>query len=172
MYRNIPNALSFLRLLMAPFVLVLPKDVLFPFFCCAGLTDLLDGFLARKLKVSSTLGTILDPLADKVFAVFCGYLFYTQGLLSPFCLFALFSRDVSLLLFVVYLFLSKRWKSWSIHSFYSGKVSTGLQALVFSCLALDIFVPSIFYSLFIVVALLAFFELGFRSRLLLLRRSS
>ena len=42
----------------------------FVLFVIAGLTDYLDGFLARKLNASSQIGEILDPIADKVLIIF------------------------------------------------------------------------------------------------------
>ena len=39
-------------------------------FLVAGVTDYLDGFIARKLSLTSVLGEILDPIADKVLVVF------------------------------------------------------------------------------------------------------
>lgn len=70
--KNLPNVLSFLRLLAAiafPILFfslypnVVPAMIL---FAVAGVTDVLDGFLARKNGWVSDLGKILDPLADKL----------------------------------------------------------------------------------------------------------
>jgi len=161
MYRNLPNLLSVLRLLMAPFVLVIPRSFLFPFLCFAGLTDILDGFLARKLHAFSRLGAILDPLADKILALFCAYLFFTEGSLSPFSLVALFTRDLSVLIFTCYLFFSGKWSQWTIQSFFCGKVSTCLQIIVFSLLALTWDVPSFLYLALLGFGALSFLELLF-----------
>jgi len=70
---NIPNSLTLLRIAMIPvFVLVfyLPfkwsNDAACVIFVIAALTDLLDGYLARKLEQTSQLGAFLDPVADKL----------------------------------------------------------------------------------------------------------
>lgn len=70
---NIPNQLTLLRILLIPvFVLVfyLPYDwnnlVACIIFSLAGITDALDGYLARKLNQTSSLGAFLDPVADKL----------------------------------------------------------------------------------------------------------
>lgn len=159
MRRNLPNILSLSRLLLAPCVLIIPKRLLFPFLISVAFTDILDGFLARKFSASSRLGAILDPLADKVLALFCAFLFFSQGSLTPFSLFSLFSREISLLFFTVYLLFSHTWQKWSIQSFLCGKVATFLQTIVFSLLALDLRVPSALYMILLFFGGLSFFEL-------------
>ena len=69
------NILTFARILIAVviFAFLAIKNfyllTLFLFFI-AGLTDYLDGFLARKYNATSELGEILDPLADKILIIF------------------------------------------------------------------------------------------------------
>lgn len=73
MVYNIPNLLTLIRILLIPvFVLFfyLPMDwgnqVAAGIFVLAALTDLLDGYLARRLEQVSPLGAFLDPVADKL----------------------------------------------------------------------------------------------------------
>lgn len=65
----VPNLISLARLLAVPFVvwliLVDRHGVAFWVFVVAGISDAVDGFLARQLGVRSVLGGFLDPLADK-----------------------------------------------------------------------------------------------------------
>jgi cardiolipin synthase len=67
---TIPNALTLARILMTPVFVVLFLDgrhmTALALFFAAGITDALDGFLARVLNQRSELGGILDPLADKL----------------------------------------------------------------------------------------------------------
>ena len=71
---NLPNLLTILRIIAAPIIAILiwretsngQLIVAFVLFFVAGLTDWLDGYLARKLQIKSELGRILDPIADKV----------------------------------------------------------------------------------------------------------
>jgi len=67
---NIPNILTVLRIIMVPlFVIFLIKkefNYAFIVFIIAGVTDALDGFLARYLNQRSRVGAILDPIADKL----------------------------------------------------------------------------------------------------------
>lgn len=77
-YKNIPNYFTLLRIIFVPIIVVF---YYFPFsnvhiiatvlFVLASLTDFLDGFLARRWKVSSGLGAFLDPVADKILIVIC-----------------------------------------------------------------------------------------------------
>jgi len=70
---NLPNSLTVFRVLVTPgFVLAFIKgqvEIAWGLFALAGFTDALDGFLARVLKQRTTLGAMLDPLADKVLLV-------------------------------------------------------------------------------------------------------
>ena len=67
---RLPNLLSLSRVLLTPvFVLLMVERrpwAAFAVFVAAGLTDALDGFTARTLRLKSTLGLWLDPVADKV----------------------------------------------------------------------------------------------------------
>src|SRR5215475_1401777 len=70
---NLPNTLTWLRILMIPAVIVLfllPVWWAYPAagvgFALAGITDSLDGYYARKLGQTSRLGAFLDPVADKL----------------------------------------------------------------------------------------------------------
>lgn len=67
---TLPNALTLLRILAVPFFGICvwygKLGWAFGIFVAAGLTDLLDGWVARILSQRSTLGAILDPAADKL----------------------------------------------------------------------------------------------------------
>jgi CDP-diacylglycerol---glycerol-3-phosphate 3-phosphatidyltransferase len=70
---NLPNALTWLRILAVPLVVVLfylPVGWADPaaglLFAGAAVTDSLDGYLARRMGLTSRLGAFLDPVADKL----------------------------------------------------------------------------------------------------------
>ena len=76
--KRIPNLLSTSRIpLCLPLLLVDAMTVPFwVLYLIAGLTDMLDGFLARRWGVESKLGARLDSLADFVFVLTVGYKFF------------------------------------------------------------------------------------------------
>ena len=75
MKMNLPNKLTMLRVIMVPFfvafLLLTPEYPMFKFaafalFVVASLTDLLDGYIARKYHLVTNFGKFMDPLADKL----------------------------------------------------------------------------------------------------------
>ncbi len=82
MLKLVPNILTFGRLVLTILFLgmllyvphakdrIFVLDIAFTVFVIAGLTDIFDGPIARKLNVASKLGRMLDPLADKILV--CG----------------------------------------------------------------------------------------------------
>ena len=68
--RNIPNILTLFRIVLIPFIVVsiIRDDYILAliFFIISGLTDILDGFIARKFNFITDFGKLIDPLADKL----------------------------------------------------------------------------------------------------------
>lgn len=70
MFKYVPNILTIFRFILIPIILyfVFAGNYLlsFIFFTISGLTDVLDGFIARKYNLISNFGKLMDPLADKL----------------------------------------------------------------------------------------------------------
>ena len=70
MFKYIPNTLTVLRFLFIPIIIdfIFKGNYLlaFIFFTISGITDILDGFIARKFNFVSNFGKLMDPLADKL----------------------------------------------------------------------------------------------------------
>ncbi len=70
MFKHLPNALTIIRFLLIPFIVAYIFTgnyiLAFIFFTISGITDILDGFIARKFNFISNFGKLMDPLADKL----------------------------------------------------------------------------------------------------------
>ena len=70
---NLPNLITIARILMVPVIVwaIGSGEMLFAFilFLVAGLSDAIDGFLAKRLGMTTEFGSYLDPLADKALIV-------------------------------------------------------------------------------------------------------
>ena len=86
--KNIPNLLSFLRIALVPFlILTFAAGKIFlctVIFAISGLTDAVDGFIARKFHCESNLGKILDPIADKLTYATAFFCLFSDGKVPPF----------------------------------------------------------------------------------------
>lgn len=100
---TVPNVLSMLRLIGVPVFLWLmlverADGWAFALLIASGVTDFLDGKLARLLDQGSRLGAILDPLVDRLFLVTTLAAFVVRGLLPWWVALLLIGRDVALAL--------------------------------------------------------------------------
>jgi CDP-diacylglycerol---glycerol-3-phosphate 3-phosphatidyltransferase len=100
---NIPNLLTFARILMIPLCLYFlnsgtRRDGYWSalVFTIAAITDLLDGFLARKLNVVSVLGKLLDPLADKLIVMATLVWMVPMGRMPAWAVVLLLARELSI----------------------------------------------------------------------------
>ena len=122
---NVPNLLSFLRILLVPVFLWFLLEEFFlaaiAVLAVAGLTDFLDGFLARKLNQTTKLGKMLDPVADRLY-IFASLLALSATGYVPWWLAGLvILRDV-LMLISLPLLASVGYRSLPVH--YLGKAGT------------------------------------------------
>jgi cardiolipin synthase len=102
MIRHLPNFLSALRLLAAPFaawLIIADHDTAaLLVFAAAGLSDGLDGFIARRWGVTSDFGAWLDPLADKLLMLLSLVALFIVGI-TPLWLVALVvARDLAIII--------------------------------------------------------------------------
>jgi cardiolipin synthase len=107
-FRAAPNLLTLLRICLAPFLVAAILDghyrLSFGLFVAAGLTDALDGTLARMLKQRTMLGQYLDPVADKLLLSTLFLVLTHQNLIPMRVTVLVFGRDVGILLVAAILY--------------------------------------------------------------------
>ncbi|MDI6776532.1 MAG: CDP-alcohol phosphatidyltransferase family protein [Syntrophales bacterium] len=139
---NIPNFLSLLRIILVPVVVIFLIQGSFLkaliFITVSGITDALDGFLARVLNQRTIIGSYLDPIADKALLVSCFLALSIMDIIPGWLTVIVISRDFIILLGVS--ILSMMAISFEIRPAFVSKVTTVLQiltvffALSFKCL--------------------------------------
>jgi len=94
----IPNLLTVLRIAATPVLIMLLKYEMFPaallVFALAGVSDGLDGYIAKRFAYQTRLGAILDPVADKVLLVSCFIVLTVMGYLPFWLLVVVVFRDL------------------------------------------------------------------------------
>jgi len=100
---NLPNILTMGRIVIIPLVLWLidrgtPKDCVIAamVYSAAAITDLLDGYLARRMGVVSVLGKFLDPLADKLLVTASLVWMVPMGRIPEWAVVLLIGREISI----------------------------------------------------------------------------
>lgn len=100
---NLPNVLTFARILIIPVVLWLldrgaPTDCVVAalIYSAAAITDLLDGYLARRMNIVSLLGKFLDPLADKLLVMATLVWLIPMGRIAEWTVVLLIAREISI----------------------------------------------------------------------------
>ncbi|MFZ0743064.1 MAG: CDP-diacylglycerol--glycerol-3-phosphate 3-phosphatidyltransferase [Terracidiphilus sp.] len=127
--RTAPNLLTLLRICLAPFLVaaILENhfEIGFVLFLIAGLTDALDGLLARLLKQRTVLGQYLDPVADKLLLSTLFLVLMHEGLMPVRVTVLVFGRDVGILLVsaILYAAVGRR----EFHPSIFGKLNTLAQ---------------------------------------------
>lgn len=129
---TLPNALSLLRLALAPVVVWLVLTGSIPalafavvLMVIAELTDFFDGYLARALRQESEIGRLIDPVCDVIYHVSVFLAFVKQGWMAPWMLFVIYARDLG----VPYVRTLARQRGVDIGVRYSGKVKTGVHGV-------------------------------------------
>ena len=146
---NVPNLLATLRILLAPlmfFFLVERDSVMLEgmhvswlnyfaalIFVIASVTDFFDGYIARTFNQITTMGKILDPLADKMLTL-AGFLgLMMLGSASPWAIFLILTRE----LFITGLRVSAVSQGLDIAASWMGKVKTVAQMIAIGFLLMQ-----------------------------------
>ena len=138
----ISNILTILRLILAPiiFYFLLRSDftTAFAFIIIAAISDILDGYLARKLRKTSNLGKFLDPLADKVLTFLVLLALFLIDKITLLELLILSIREITIAFFTLLAVIDKnnKMKEWTRTNL--GKLTTASQFAFILIVLLDI----------------------------------
>lgn len=136
---SIPNVLTLVRVLLAPVLVILLLRGMYPMallvFAIAGLTDGLDGLIARLLNQRTTLGAYLDPAADKLLLTSAFVCLAILGVTPPWLAVIVIARDVFILLGLAILTLTE--KKYKIEPTMVSKCTTTVQLLMVLLLLYD-----------------------------------
>jgi CDP-diacylglycerol---glycerol-3-phosphate 3-phosphatidyltransferase len=136
---NLPNLLTMGRIAIIPLVLWLidrgsPSDCVIAalVYSAAALTDLLDGYLARRMNIVSVLGKFLDPLADKLLVMASLVWMVPMGRIAEWTVVLLLTREIS----ITALRSIASSEGLVIAAARDGKTKTALQMVGILCLIL------------------------------------
>ena len=142
---TLANRLTILRILMTPVIVILLMYRLtgaaLALFLLAGITDGLDGLVARWQKQKTTLGMVLDPVADKLLLTSTAVTLTILKELPRWFTIIVVSRDVLLIggSVILYMFVGKIGTPPS----WLGKSTTGFQLVTVLSAMLDYFFPDL-----------------------------
>ena len=156
---NLPNSLSLLRAPLAFLFIIENTAIRITAIILAMVTDCIDGYFARRYHYMSRIGAILDPIMDKVFVYTVLTVLVYESQITPLQIVAILTRDLFLILFILYLLITGGWKKREFKAIRWGKVSTAAQFITLIALTLKIPFPFFFYYAFVLFGFLAFIEM-------------
>jgi cardiolipin synthase (CMP-forming) len=154
---NIPNTLTFLRILLIPVfvtsIIYKRYDYALYLFVIAAITDTLDGLFARLKNQRTAIGTFLDPIADKFLLVTSFIIFSVYGWIPKWLTIIVISRDITIVIgwFLLYLMMGLS----KVEPSLLGKATIWVQSLLIAYILLDInilYLPDIPFSFFLITA--------------------
>lgn len=124
---NLPNKLTLLRILLVPVFIILEMNghsySALCVFVAASVTDLLDGWIARKYNMVSNFGKLMDPLADKILTMAAFVCLVEQGQVAGWMVIVILAREF----IVTGLRTVAANEGIVIAAVWSGKIKTTLQ---------------------------------------------
>jgi cardiolipin synthase len=146
--RSAPNLLTLSRICLAPFLVAAILDdhyaLSFGLFAAAGLTDALDGAMARLLKQRTLLGQYLDPVADKLLLSTLFLVLMHKGLIPARVTVMVFGRDVGILVVAAILYAAVGRREFAPSVF--GKANTLVQVAAVAAVLLHQLSPALWIA--------------------------
>lgn len=163
---SIPNLITLARILMVPVVVWAIAShtmwLAFVLFLVAGVSDAVDGFLAKRFGMTTELGAYLDPLADKALIVSIYLTLGINGDIPPWLVILVVSRDILIVGGIILSWLMDN--PLTIKPLWVSKLNTVAQ-IVFACVVLgslgfNFHVPNLRLVLMGTVAVLTLLSIG------------
>ena len=111
---NLPNLITLFRLFLIPIFLMvfhsnLENNILYGglIFILAGISDVLDGYIARKYDLTTKLGTYLDPLADKLMSFAVLISFTMKGLIPLWIILPIIIKELLMIIAGIIMYFRK-----------------------------------------------------------------
>lgn len=153
---TIPNLITTLRIILIPlFVIALTygeKGTALVLFVCAGVSDALDGLLARLTGQKTALGAFLDPLADKSLLITSFVLFTVFGWVPLWLTIVIISRDIVISLGWLGLSLISGIKRIAPTKIGKSAIASQIILIAYTLLAVNYSLPNLHPGFFFLVA--------------------
>lgn len=156
---NLPNILSLCRIPLALVFLQENPNYRGLAIVLALMTDVLDGYLARRYRWKSRLGTLLDPLMDKFFVIFTLGILFTENRIQLWKAATMLCRDFAIIIFGAYLTFTGTLSKYKLRAIWCGKITTFLQLMVLLGLTYHFIIPDYIFFFFIILGVMALIEL-------------
>ena len=157
MLKHVPNILTILRFFLIPFTIYfIVKDkyiVAIIFLLLSGLTDVLDGTIARKFNLITNFGKLIDPLADKITQVSILATLVTKNIIPLWILVVVLIKEAAMVVGASFLY----GKELVVSSKWYGKAATVLfylaitLSMIFIDLGISLWIALILYYIAVVM---------------------
>lgn len=140
MFKHVPNILTMIRFVLIPFIIILIFQdkylEAFIFLTASSLTDVLDGYIARKFNFITDFGKLIDPLADKATQLSILIALSLKNIIPLWVLIIVFIKEILMIVGASFLY----GKELVVSSKWYGKLSTVLfYVAIVSSLAVKYF---------------------------------
>lgn len=161
--KSVPNLVSLSRMLLIPFLVVLIVQNRWGsaalLAALLGISDFIDGWIARRFNQVTKLGSLLDPLIDRVFVISVLLAMVISNVISIWILVGIIGRDITVLLVNFF-----RGANLDVTVVYLGKLGTWILfvafAMIFAARTLEIDQLSLFASAGIYWGLIVYWLAG------------
>lgn len=150
MFKHVPNILTLFRFILIPFIFISITNeqylTAFIILTISGITDILDGFIARKFNFITNFGKLIDPLSDKATQICVLLALVLNNIVPLWILFIVFLKELIMIAGASFLY----GKELVVSSKWYGKLSTVLFYIaIVSSLAIRYFNISIQFDAYI-----------------------